>query len=105
MGRPSAGKVRPVIVKFSTYNTRKMIYDMRKNCDSVFVSEDLTAVRSNILYKARLERKFGRFKHCWSTDGRINIRLHDDTKHVITTLSQLDRLIDENPVSDRVHPR
>lgn len=101
VGRPSPGKVRPIIVKFTTYNTRKMLFDARKNCEDFFASEDLTRVRSSILYKARLERKFGRFKHCWSTDGRINIRLMDDSRHVITTLSQLDRLIDETPLPSR----
>lgn len=98
VGKPSAGKVRPIIVKFATYNTRKLVYDARKNCTDVFVSEDLTRVRSSILYKARLERKAGRFKHCWTTDGRINIRMPDDTKQVVTTLAQLDRLIDDHPL-------
>lgn len=98
VGRPAPGKIRPIIVKFTTYNMRRMLYDARKRSADVFVSEDLTAVRSNILYKARLERKVGRFKHCWSTDGRINIRMPDDKKHVITTQAQLDRLIDEHPL-------
>lgn len=98
VGRPSAGKVRPIIVKFTTYNTRRLVYDARKNCPGVFVSEDLTSVRSSILYKARLERKAGRFKHVWTIDGRINIRLPNDIKHVITTQAQLDRLIDDHPL-------
>lgn len=98
VGRPSQGKTRPIIVKFTTHNIRQNLYDARKKGEDYYASEDLTRVRSNILYKARLERKFGRIKHCWTTDGRINIRLMDDTKRVITTLAQLDRLIDETPV-------
>lgn len=98
VGKQRPGKIRPIIVKFATYNMRKKLFDARKNSQHVFVSEDLTRIRSSILYKARLERNFGRFKHCWSSDGRINVRLPDDSKHVITTLSQLDRLIDETPL-------
>lgn len=98
VGRPAPGKVRPIIVKFSGYNLRRMVYDARKNCPGVYVSEDLTAIRSSIHFKARQERAAGRFKHCWTTDGRINIRLPDDSKHVITTQSQLDRLIDDHPL-------
>lgn len=101
VGRHRTGKVRPIIVKFTSYNIRKKVYDARRNCQDVFVSEDLTKLRSSILFKARLERKAGRFKHCWSTDGRINIRLNDDTKHVITTQAQLDRLIDDHPIPPR----
>lgn len=98
VGRPVAGKVRPIIVKFTSYNFRKMVYDSRKAVPDVFVSEDLTRVRSSVLFKARQERQCGRFKHCWSTDGRINIRLNNDSKHVITTQAELDRLIDDNPI-------
>lgn len=100
VGKPSPGKTRPIIVKFTTYNTRKRLYDARKNCDDVYVSEDLTRTRSSIFYKARLERNYGRFKHCWTTDGRINIRLQDDRKRVISTLAQLDQLIDDTPLPD-----
>lgn len=102
VGRPAKGKPRPIIVKLTSYNMRRRLYNARKGCDDYFVSEDLTRLRSNILYKARLERKHGRFKHCWSTDGRINIRLADDTRHSITTLAELDDLIDDTPMPDTV---
>ncbi len=98
VGRPTPGKVRPIIVKFTGYNFRKMIYDARKSVPDYFVSEDLTQTRSRILFKARQERQAGRFKHCWTTDGRINIRLNDDSKHVITSQAELDQLIDDNPL-------
>ena len=102
VGRPRPGKTRPIIVKFTTYNTRRMLYDARKNCNDVYVSEDLTRLRSSIFYKVRLERNVWRFKHCWTTDGRINIRMHDDSTHVLTTLAQLDRLIDDTPIPEPV---
>ncbi len=78
------------------------MYDARKKFTDVFVSEDLTQARSSILYKARLERSAGRFKHCWTTDGRINLRLFDDTKHVITTQAEDDSLIDNHPSTHRL---
>jgi len=100
VGRPRQGQTRPIIVKFTSYNVRRMLYNARKTCNDVYVSEDLTRKRSNIFYKSRLERNVGRFKHCWTSDGRIHIRLHDDSMHVVTTLSQLDKLIDDTPIPE-----
>ena len=66
----------------------------QKHC----VSEDLTRRRSHLLYLARVERKAGRFKHCWSHDGRILVRLHDDRVRGVTTTGELDKLVNETPV-------
>ena len=48
VGKPSSLKTRDIIVKFSRYNARRMLYDVRKdlreieNCASVFINEALT---------------------------------------------------------------
>lgn len=97
--RGNRSKPRAVIVKFTTYNTRRKLYDARKICPDVFVSEDLTQSRSKVFYNARLERRAGRFLHVWTRDGRINIRLHDNTIKVITLMSELDSLVDQTPIS------
>ena len=75
-----------------------MEYGARKQCQNVYVSEDLTRRRSHLLYLARVERKAGRFKHCWSHDGRILVRLHDDRVRGVTTTGELDKLVNETPV-------
>ena len=98
VGKPTQDKSRPIIVKFSTYGARSRVYGARKQCQDVYVSEDLTRRRSHLLYLARVERKAGRFKHCWSHDGRILVRLHDDRVRGVTTTGELDKLVNETPV-------
>ena len=64
------------------------------------MSEDLTRRRSNLFYRARQERKGGRFKHCWSADGRIRVRHHNDTVSTVTTPDQLSVLIENTPLPE-----
>ena len=64
---------------------------------SVYIHTQLYR-RSHLLYLARVERKAGRFKHCWSHDGRILVRLHDDRVRGVTTTGELDKLVNETPV-------
>jgi len=100
VGPPNRNRSKPraIIVKFTTYNTRRRLYEARKKNQEVFVSEDLTHTRSRVFFNARLERKAGRFLHVWTRDGRINIRLHDNSIKVITTLADLDKLVDITPI-------
>ena len=74
------------------------VYGARKQCQDVYVSNDLTRRRSHLLYLARVERKAGRFKHYWSHDGRILVRLHDDRVRGVITTGELDKLVNETPV-------
>jgi hypothetical protein len=87
-------KPRPIIVKFVSYRTRERLFEKRKEAVGFFISEDLTKVRDDIYYKARQERKNGTFKHVWCRDGRIKVRFHDDKVHTVTTLLELDALVD-----------
>ena len=74
VGRPRTGTTRAIIVKFVSYNKRREFYSKRKNDQDVFISEDLTKRRSELLYKARLLRKSKQISQCWSADGRILVR-------------------------------
>ena len=98
VGKPTQDKSRPIIAKFSTYGARSRMYGARKQCQDVYVSEDLTRRRSHLLYLARVERKAGRFKHCWSHDGRILVRLHDARVRGVTTTGELDKLVNKTPI-------
>ena len=98
VGKPTQDKSRPIIAKLSTYGARSRVYGARKQCQDVYVSEDLTRRLSHFLYLARVERKAGRFKQCWSLDGRILVRLHDDRVRGVTTTGEVDKLVNETPV-------
>ncbi len=102
VGPPNKNRTKPraVIVKFTTYNTRRRLYEARMKSADVFISEDLTQQRSRLYYNARLERRAGRFQHVWSRDGRIHVRLYDNSVKVITTLAQLDDVVDQTPMPD-----
>ena len=61
-------KIRPILVRFTSYRIRNAVYTAKKKSNSVFISEDLTAVRNNLLYKAKRHRDAGIFKYAWSRD-------------------------------------
>ena len=95
VGKPG-DKPRPIIViivNFTSYAVRRQVFQSRKKCDSIFVGKDLTEVRNHLLYLARTERKAGRSTHCWTSDGRIIVRLKDNSVRAISTQAQLDNVI------------
>ena len=61
------------IVKFTSYWQRKEFFDSRKN-DTVFIAEDLTDKRANLLYQARELCCKGLLKYCWTWDGSVFVQ-------------------------------
>ena len=68
--RTSKDKPRPIICKFTNYNTRQAVFKARRNLKGshTTIVENLTARKIAILTKAR-ERFEAR--QAWSMDGRI----------------------------------
>ena len=66
----NTGRPRPIIVKFSTYNTRHKIFRNKKvlKGKGVSITESLTQKRVELLKKAREEHGF---KSVWTQDGKI----------------------------------
>ena len=95
VGKPKAGKNRDIIIKFSTYRARQKLYARRtalkdSGCTGVYLNEDLTKPRMNLLYLARVKVR-GRFlKGCWSSDGTILVKDNGDEIHRITAETDLD---------------
>ena len=95
VGKPKKGKHREIIIKFSTYRARQKFFAKRKDLKDagypgVFVNEDLTKQRMNLLYLARVKVR-GRFlKGCWSSDGVILVKDNEDNLHRITSDDDLD---------------
>ena len=81
---------RPIIVKFATYNARRRFFGSRKSLKEnpgrrqVFVNEDLTRARNNLLYQARRLTKASKLAGAWSTDGNIFIKTHAGSRIRIT---------------------
>ena len=66
----SRDKQRPIICKFTNYNTRQAVFKARRNLkgSNITTAENLTASKIAVLTKAR--ERFGA-RQAWSIDGRI----------------------------------
>ena len=98
VGNPKGARRRPrdTIVKFATYRSRLNLYRKRTSLKDtgyrgVFVNEDLTKVRSYLLYEARKLFKSKSVLSVWSSDGNIYVRDKHEVVHRIAVLSDLDR--------------
>lgn len=101
VGKPnSSGKARQIIVKFATYRARQKVYKNRSRLREgvnrgVYINEDLTRTRSNLLFQARQMVKTGKIDSAWSSDGVILLRGIKDGKsvfHRILTEDDLTRV-------------
>ena len=75
VGKQTPGKPRAIIAKFVSYNSRNKVYQARKSSpNGVFISEDLTKRRSNIMFHARGLKRDKKIHSCWTKDGRMFVR-------------------------------
>ena len=81
---------RPIIVKFSNYNTRQRVFQARRKLigTQITIVENLTSKRVAILSKTR--NKFG-VRNVWSLDGRI-FAVVEGVKTRIDSIEQIDGL-------------
>ena len=96
VGKPRAPGRRPrdIIVKFVSYRVRRRVYAARtltktKGFMGVYVNEDLTKSRNELIGKARRMVKLKYIKSAWSSDGTILVRLGDEAVHRITSEDDL----------------
>jgi hypothetical protein len=97
---PRTPAPRQILVKLATYRSRKRVMDLRgylKNSSlGIFISEDLTRKRSELLYKARILKREGRINGAWSADGTILIL--DPANKVVTIKQEADlRVYERTP--------
>ncbi|KAJ0169323.1 hypothetical protein K1T71_015207 [Dendrolimus kikuchii] len=92
LGRPvQSQKCRPIVVKFQDVSDRDKIWLLKtKLKDSgITMSEFLTKTRHDIFMAAR--KKFGLSK-CWTREGNIYVVGPDDTRHRISSHSDLTKI-------------
>lgn len=96
---------RDRIVKFATYNARQRLFQKRKELrdseetKNLYINEDLTKIRSKLLYLARCLVRVKELNVAYSSDGKIFIRDCDDRRHLIKNDSDLLKFVD--PVEAR----
>ena len=83
---------RAIVVKFTRYKVRQAVYRERKILEGtdMFICEDLTQSRRNLLQKACASNAVQR---AWSEDGRIMILTKSNKELPITSEEDL-KLID-----------
>lgn len=103
IGRPSPGKNRVIMVRFSTYNKRAAIMNNSNKLKNsgMFINEDLTPKRANLLFLARNAKRRNLISEARSRDGKIRIKTLNDKLEIIDSKNRLIELgllpPDENP--------
>jgi hypothetical protein len=73
------GGIRPLVVRFSSKKIRDDVYKARRELRdsglSVFMSEHLTKLNSELFYKARLLLKDKKIASTWTQGGHVHIKL------------------------------
>jgi hypothetical protein len=87
VGKAKKNKSRDILVKFTSYRARQKLYTMRTKLkdeglgyQGVFVNEDLTRPRSELLFEARTLVKSKKLAGAWSADGNILIKIETPGK-------------------------
>ena len=84
LGKTRDGKDRDVIVKFTSRETRNLVYSCRRNMpredQPVYINEDLTQPRSKLFYTARHMKKSEKILATWTQDGNIFVKVTDSSE-------------------------
>ena len=92
----TSNRPRQIIVKFKDYSSKDTVMKNRKllraTRPDVYISEDLTQMRSRLLYVARTIKRERKIQDCWSYDGRITIKDLNGKIRSINTESDLNKL-------------
>ena len=91
IGRRIAGKSRPIIVKFKTYNKRKEVFSSKRvlKGTKVTLTESLTSRRLELLRQAKNKETL---QAAWTSDGRIICLLNEGTTVVLENHDDLAKL-------------
>ena len=80
LGKRQNGRNRPIIVRFTSYRAKKMVFDVKKKLKNtgISITENLSPERYE-LYK-KCMNSFGK-ENCWTLDGRINCLLAEQDEN------------------------
>ena len=83
VGRRNPEKPRRILTRFSSLGVKNAVYRQRlnlRNSDDpltkkVFINEDLTKAKQEILYEARQLKKAKKIANAWTRDGQVYIKV------------------------------
>ena len=100
LGATEQTKPRALIMKFATYRVRNRVYRSRtslKNAPEhndgqpIYINEDLTKKRANLIYQTRQLKRNGKIKDSWTFDGRVLVKDNSTKIHTIMNQTALQR--------------
>ena len=98
IGPPGQQKPRAVILKLATYQVRERIYGSRAKLKNysrqVFVNEDLTKLRSRLLWKGRQMKKAKVIADTWTHDGRVLIKTLKGKTQAVSSMPYLETFVE-----------
>ncbi|ELT99035.1 hypothetical protein CAPTEDRAFT_212468 [Capitella teleta] len=101
------GKHRSLLIKFATYRSRKRVFTPKKQLWSedqsdarLFLNEDLTKRRSELLWKARKLKKEGCIRDVWSSDGKLLLKTMNNVIHPFRSIEEI--MLRASPLSEVV---
>lgn len=97
--RPTGTSPRQIILKFTSYAARRRVMKARKQLKDVngphrlYINEDLTRKRAALAKLARDAKGKRKIKDTWVYNGKIFLKLKDDSVKVVTDASKLESAI------------
>ncbi|XP_059049914.1 uncharacterized protein LOC131844933 [Achroia grisella] len=103
LGQSLKDKPRPIIVKFHDLDVRNEVWHSKTKLKSsgITMSEFLTASRHSAFMSAR--QHFG-VKKCWTHNGFIVIITDDGSRHRVSCIAEVNKLIDSSPSVTQASP-
>ena len=75
VGKPNVNGLKPIIVKFKTYNAKREVYSSKSNLkgnpDKIFITEDLTKQNRKMVATLLTKVKAKSIHSFWTIDGKI----------------------------------
>ena len=99
IGRPGSKPHRDIIVKFVSYRARERLFINRKQLkdtefSGVYLNEDLTRLRSKLLFEARKQVKAAKQKllGAWSSNGKLLVKDLTGSIHKLSSVADLNSI-------------
>ena len=100
VGNKVDGKSRAILVKFTSYKTTQAFMEKKKDLkDDFYFNEDLTKLRSNLLFKAHKVYKADQLNGAWSYNGKVYVKDAKNGKYEIKSETDIDKLASRKPIS------
>jgi len=97
---PAGTPNRQILLQFTNYTAKRNAMHNRKKLKTkapgIFINEDLTRMRSKIMYEARKKKKEGLINDAWTYDGRMIIKEKNGKISTIVDIENLNRLCIQN---------